>query len=299
MKLATTTGDFGAYTVSQAEAVRCIRQAGFRYADYDFGKDYRLRNGAYQVDWLDYSQDLKRQAEEIGIRFVQAHSPMGKPIAEDNAEFIADTIRCIEVCHQLEIPNLVVHSGYAPGLSIEETFERNKAFYRPLLEVAQRYGINILVENFNKMCIEGLYWIDNAKDLRALIDYIDHPNFHAVWDAGHGNLQEMPQHEELKLLGNHVLALHIQDNMGEKDEHRMPLTGTLNLDSVMYGLQEIGYQGYFTFEAGSRFLPAEKRRPFPQDTRLAKASLALRLKEEELLYEIGKFILESYGRYEE
>ena len=40
MKLATSTGDFFGYTDSQIESLRLIYEAGFRYADYNFGCDY-------------------------------------------------------------------------------------------------------------------------------------------------------------------------------------------------------------------------------------------------------------------
>lgn len=299
MKLATTTGDFSAYTTSQAEAIAYIGEAGFSFADYNFCVDSDRHDGVYLADWRAYADDIKRQTDVCGVQLVQAHAPMGAPIAENNAAFIADTARCIEACAIWGIPNLVVHTGYAPGLSVEETFVRNKAFFTPLLQVAETCGINILVENFNKMCIDGLYWIDNANDLLALIEYIDHPLLHAVWDAGHGNLQEMPQHEQLKVLGEHVYALHVQDNMGDTDSHLPPFCGTLNLDSLMYGLTEIGYKGYFTFEAGSRFQSAAKRRVYADDTRLAQPSLALRKAEERLLYETGKYILSAYDCFEE
>ena len=49
MKLATTTGDFGGYTDSQIQALRYIRQAGFQYADYNFGMDYKHRNGVIGI----------------------------------------------------------------------------------------------------------------------------------------------------------------------------------------------------------------------------------------------------------
>ena len=168
-----------------------------------------------------------------------------------------------------------------------------------LLTYAEPHGVNILVENFNKMCVDGLYWIDNAPDLRALIDYVDHPLFHAVWDAGHANMQEMPQDEALRIVGSHVRALHVQDNMGKDDIHIAPLFGTLNLDSFMHGLQDIGYKGYFTFEAGNVFLGGSWRRPFDKDQRMLNAPLSLRIKAEELLYEIGKATLEAYGCFEE
>ena len=168
-----------------------------------------------------------------------------------------------------------------------------------ILAEAEKYGVYILVENFNKMHVENVYWIDNAPDLLALIKYVDHPLFRAVWDTGHANMQEMPQDEALRLLGDHVKALHVQDNNGKKDQHVAPFFGTLNVDSLMKGLKDVGYNGYFTFEANRFFLPGSKRRPFEQDGRLIDAPLGLRIKGEKLLYEIGKTILSSYGCFEE
>lgn len=301
MKLATTTGDFSAYTTSQSEAIRYIREAGFRYADYNFGMDVTARTGIALPDWKQQIESVRRTAEEIGIAFVQSHAPMGRPLVKDEnyPRFMEINRRCIEACAMLGIPNIVVHSGYAPGLSVEETFERNKAFYCELLPVAERFGVEILTENFNRMYKPDVYWVDSAKDLRALIDYIDHPLLHACWDAGHGNLQDMPQDAELRLLGSHVHALHIQDNLGDKDTHIAPFFGTLNLDSLMYGLADIGYKGYFTFEASNMLLSAKQRRSFDKDQRLACAPLGLRAKAEALLYEIGRTVLEEYGCLEE
>lgn len=301
MKLATTTGDFSAYAASQQESLRYIRQAGFKYADYNFGSDYNKRDGAYSADWKKHFEDVRRTADELGMTFVQAHSPMGKPIARGDyhTQFVEDTRRCIDGCAMLGIKNLVVHSGYEHGISKEECFDRNRDFFMELLTYSEQFGVNILVENFNKMCVEGMYWVDNAPDLRAMIDHVNHPLFHAVWDAGHANMQEMPQDEALRILGHHVYALHVQDNMGNEDSHLMPFCGTLSMDALMNGLKDIGYKGYFTFEAGNIFLPAQKRRPFEKDQRLVRAPLSARIKAEELLYEIGRATLEAYGCYEE
>ena len=296
MKLATTTGDFFQYTNSQEESLKHIRKAGFRYADYGFGADYHTRSGVYADDFERYFDLIGNVATISDIKLIQAHAPMGKPLKDRS--LLADTLRCVDACGAWNIPNLVVHSGYAHGLSPEQTFEENKKFFIPLLERAERYGVNILVENFNKMCIDGLYWIDNAPDLLAMIETVDHPNFHAVWDCGHGNMQEMPQHESLKILGHHVYALHVQDNWGYDDHHLAPFSGSLNLDSLMHGLSDIGYRGYFTFESGNIFYPAGKRRPYDGDKRLAKPPLRLRQTAEKYLYEIGRCILEEYGCYE-
>jgi len=298
MYLATTTGDFGGYTPLQTQSMEYIHQSGFSYLDYNFGSDYARRDGVYSENWKDYLQTIREKAEELSVKFIQAHSPMGAPIAEGNDAFTEDTIRCVEACGILEIPNIVVHSGYTKGLTVAETFEKNKIFYEKLFPMAEKYGVNILVENFNKMCVPSLYWLDNAEDQRALIEYVNHPLFHGCWDAGHGNMQEMTQADSLRILGEHVYALHIQDNMGNDDSHMAPFFGTLNLDSLMHGLLDIGYKGYFTFESGNILLPSGKRRPYEEDTRLLKAPLELRIEAEKFMYAIGKTILSAYDCFE-
>ncbi len=298
MKLATSTGDFIRYEVSQLDALTYIKEAGFSYADYNFHMDYVRKNGVYSRDFESHFVKIADHAQETGIKLVQAHAPMGDPISEDISDFVKDTILCVDACGAWGIPNLVVHSGYLAGLSKEETFEENKKFFEPVLEHAEKYGINILTENFNKMCLPDTYWIDNATDLLELIEYIDHPLFHAVWDVGHANLQEMSQDEELRIVGKHVKALHIQDNKGILDDHLMPFLGTMNMDAIIHGLFDIGYNGYFTFEVGGIFTPPTERRPFSTDTRLLAEPLALKRAMERCLFELGKTVLEAYNCFE-
>ena len=298
MKLATSTGDFSPYTKTQEESLAHIRAAGFRYADYNFCTDHVRRGGIYTDDFAGYLKSVAHTARRLGIRLVQAHAPMGKPF-EDGGALLTDTLRCIDACAAWEIPNIVVHSGYRRGLTREETFEENRRFFLPLLARAERYGVNILVENFNKICLDGYYWIDNVPDLLRMVEYVDHPLFHAVLDVGHANMQPMPQDEAIRLLGRHLYALHIQDNMGDVDTHLTPFLGTLNMDEVMTGLADIGYRGYFTFEVGAVFTPAARRRAYPRSNRLAAAPLALRDAYERYLYELGKTVLEAYHCFEE
>ena len=63
MKLATTTGDFGAYTSSQNEAMKYINQAGFKYLDYNFGVDYNRRDGVYSDDFKGHIESIKKTAK--------------------------------------------------------------------------------------------------------------------------------------------------------------------------------------------------------------------------------------------
>lgn len=296
MKLATTTGDFGRYVTTTGEAVRYIAESGFKYIDYSFGIDLKHSTGIFSDDPDGYIEKIKELANELDVKFVQSHAPMGAPLIYDDAreKLISDTKKCIEACGKLGIDNIVVHTGYRAGISKEENFKENKDFYVDLLETAEKWNVNILAENFNRMCIPGTYWVDNAADLIEMVKYVNHPLLHACWDTGHGNMVETPQDEALKMLGSEVFALHVQDNMGDIDTHIAPYFGTMDVDSLMRGLKEIGYKGYFTFEACNIFT-----NPPGDRYKKAQVPLGLRIEAEKFLYEIGKSILMQYDCYEE
>lgn len=299
MKLANRTADIHGFTGCQLQSLEHLHKAGFRYIDYSFTSDYEKRTGIYAEDRFAHYDRVAEKAAQLGLRLIQGHSPLGKPLNDPDGSFLADTLLCVEACGRWGIPDLVVHSGYLPNLSKEDTFLRNREFFLPILEEAEKYGVNILVENFNRMYKPDVYWIDNATDLLTMIEMVDHPLFHAVWDVGHANLQPMPQDEEMRLLGSHIRALHIHDNLGDSDTHLLPFQGTMDMDSVIQGLQSIDYSGYFTFEVGRFFTPTSKRRKDCAESRLHKVPLALQDAMERYLYALGKIVLETYGLFEE
>ena len=298
MKLATTIADFFPFGSNVEESIEAVVEAGFRYIDYSFSYDYRTGSGLLGDRPEAFAKKLLKMADEKGFRFVQAHSPLGRPFAENAEPFIDATKRSIETAAMLGIPNIVVHSGYLNGLSKEETFKRNKEFYSSLLETAEKCDINILTENFDKMESGGCYWVDSAEDVKELADFIDHPRLKICWDIGHGNLQELPQHEALALIKDRLAALHVQGNFGLSDDHVMPFTGTVNMESVMNGLLDIGFDGYFTFEADG-MLNTWRRRKYDKDTRLQTYPIEFAKRLESLKYDMGKYVLEQYDCFEE
>lgn len=299
MKIATTTSDFFSYTNNSIEAIRLLSECGFKNIDYGFDMDIYKANGFFSEEYEEHLENCLKISEDNGLKYVQAHAPIGKPLSseEDSKKLIDDTKHSIEICRYLGIKNIVVHSGYREGLSKKETLIENKKFYEPILDFAEKYEINILTENFNKMCVNDLYWIDNAQDLRELIEVVNHPLFHACWDTGHGNMIDYQQHESLKILEKHVYALHVQDNLGDKDQHFAPYFGTLNIDSLMFGLKEIGYDGYFTLEACNLpvfdCIDGACRKKFYKSKSLYNPSLELKIQFEKLLYSIAEHITTS------
>ena len=69
----------------------------------------------------------------------------------------------------LGIKNTVAHNGFAEGLSKEEWFVKNKAFYEKLFSTMERCGVNVLCENSTAANMKDKYFINTGKDMREFI----------------------------------------------------------------------------------------------------------------------------------
>ena len=306
MKIATTTGDFGFYCQTDEERIRELHRAGFRYIDlnlYSFKPD-----SPYMQDtWREEVQKIKDLADSLGMTFVQAHSQGGNPLSEDaeHVDFLLRaTIRSIEICEMLGIPNTVVHSGSARGISKEEWFVRNKAFYEKFFPTMERCGVDVLCENSTKANMGDRYFINTGKDMREFIDYVDHPLFHGCWDTGHANC-EGSQYEEILAIGDALYAIHYNDNHGSKDDHVAPFLGRMNHDEVINALIDVGFRGYFTLECDSSLIGYNhwtgKRKRFEGATRklrLSEPQLFMQRHIEKMMLETAGWILDSYDLLE-
>ena len=303
MKIATTTTDFGAFCACDEDRIRELHRAGFRYIDLSL---YGMTaQSVYLGDnWQAEVYRLRDLAEELGMEFVQAHSPAGNPLSEDPAHvnFVVDaTIRSIEICGMLGIPNTVTHGGRQDGISKYEWFEKNKPFYEKLFPAMEKWGVNVLCENSCKANIGAKYCVNTGRDMREFIEYVDHPLFHGCWDTGHANC-EGSQYEQILALGSHLRAIHYNDNHGKADDHLIPFLGRLNHDEVLTALVDVGYRGYFTLESFWSLVPYNQitgpRRRFEKNDKLREPQLFMQRHMEAMLYDTAKWMLETYGLYE-
>ncbi len=303
MKLANTTGDFGRVTGYDYEkGVQCTYEAGFRNIDLSM---YTLKDGDplfFRDDWQKMAYKLKALGEKLGIQYVQSHSPGGAPYISPAhyEEYLWKTIRSIEVCAILGIPNIVVHTGVKAGMLKDEYFTVNGEFVKSLIPTMEKCGVNVLCENGPES--DTYYDLHSGVEMREFIESINHPLFHGCWDTGHANMNGH-QYDDIITVGEHLYALHINDNRGSLDEHVVPFFGTMNMDEVMHALLDIQYKGYFTFEAEYALRPADiyfgRRRTFEKDTRLFSPTVEMQKDMAVFIRRMGEHILRAYDCYEE
>lgn len=300
MNLATTTSDFSCIK-DHKERVRCLYEAGFRYVDLSM---YTVYEGdpLFEDGWREYAGELLKLANELGVEYVQAHSPNTNNLAgeEGYSNALKKTVRAIEICGILKIPNLVVHAGWDRSISDREVwFEKNRPFFQALFPSMERCRVNVLCENSTKANMPTWYYLNTGADMRAFIDYVDHPRFGGCWDTGHANI-EGAQYQQILALGDKLYGIHFNDNRGKQDEHIIPFMGTMNVDEIMSALKAVDYRGVFTFECDSPLRPQYywlgNRRAF--EGTLAEPPLALKKEMEKFLFQVGKCILTEHKHWQ-
>ncbi len=313
MKLSTATGGRPWDFPTEEARYRVIADAGFRYINYDFlGMPRNApRSMDYMSDeWEQVALSHLEKMKQAGLTPVQAHAPMMFPLpAELRQPFWDATIRTIECCGVMGIPHIVVHPDAWQGMSHDEFLSVNREIYRALIPAAERHNVTILIENIGQ--VRDPHYLHDGRELRQMIEAVDHPLFGACWDTGHANHNMDDQSESIRVLGSLLKGLHVNDNIGDLlpptdiwrvDMHTFPLFGTVNFDGVIHALKEIGYTGYFNFEA-DRPMPTNRRVPFRVNgTRVEKMEGILpevRRHSIALLHTIGRLMLEAYDCYEE
>ena len=313
MKLSTYTGGRPSDFPGEEARYQAIADAGFRYISYDF-ENISLSAPAsmdyMQSDWKTAALARLGKMKQAGLTPIMAHAPCAFPLPEESrAPFLAATIRTIESCGVMGIPQIVVHPDAWKGMSHDEFLSVNREFYRALIPAAEKHNVTILIENIGQ--VRDPHFLHNGRELRQMIEAVEHLLFAACWDTGHANHNENDQSESIRTLGSLLKGLHINDNIGDLmppekiwrvDMHTFPLFGTVNFDGVIHALKEIGYTGYFNFEA-DRPLPSVRRTPFRVNgervERIESVLPEIRRHSLALLHTIGRLMLEAYDCYEE
>lgn len=284
MRVSTTTGLCGTVLwkhkmyFSCEDSIRAVKEAGFDAIDMSFETYERDGLPMTKPDWKDWVKRQKELCDSLGLPITQGHAHYYT--SKQNREFTPQErerqeqkmLRDIEAAGICEIPWLVFHpatsydgASYSRRLTLKNEIERFKRFG----EVADRHGVGIAIENVGCTKNRDKLFGTIPEDLLELLDCLgDDKVFGICWDTGHGNLNRVNQPEAIRQMGQHLKALHIHDNFGEKDEHQLPYLGNIEWEPLLQALKEVKYAGDFTYEC-FRFTPGFEPEFHPQAMKFA------------------------------
>ena len=140
----------------------------------------------------------------------------------DGEEVKNEYIRQISKCGTLT-SNFVIH------LHLTQNYKTSRiGLHRinELLKECEKYNVNLAVENLLK-----------EDDIKYIFSNISHPLLKICYDCGHQNFAT-PDFDLMKNYGKYVSVLHIHDNNGILDEHKIIGEGTINIENLAKNLSE-------------------------------------------------------------
>ncbi len=257
-------------------SIDVARQIGADAVDFDLSCfNYKNRDSIYskcQDEFVSFFESVKSHANTRGIEICQTHGRRD-PFKENDEEynntiFPKNAELDLKATKILGAPVCVFHPGGT--LSNRNTTPENmrkNAFnaFKMILPFAKENGVKIALETAGAHHSLGdvIDFFGTFDEYRALYDRIAAVPGYAdclscCIDVGHINLtvkhnQPIPA-DFIRKMGKNISCLHLHDNNGYIDQHRIPCTGTIDWEDVFNALNEIGYDGFYNAEVNFHYI---------------------------------------------
>lgn len=291
MRVGTMTSTFrerreGGEPYSNLEAVQRCYKAGFRVLDMNMCALPRRTMQLHQDDWRRQTEELRNEADKLGVSFVQSHLPyrgrLDYNIFDDEGKKFHDemVLRGVEISSILGVKWAVAHPETDPEIGVFDTdanIRWNHQIYDRAVELGTKLGVGIAFENMGD-APQRRRFACNARELEYLMDSYKGSLVGLCWDVGHANRMFDDQVPAIMELGDKIKALHIDDNIGQTDLHTLPFLGNIKWEEVFHALYVSGCKADLIFEV----------------TTNAKMPEALRDTTVRFMYEVGEYLVSLY-----
>jgi sugar phosphate isomerase/epimerase len=228
---------------------------GFSAVDYNIsGTLYEL----YSMDDEAFAQRLASEraaAQKAGITIHQMHGPWRSPprdaTPEDRRERMEKMKRSIQAARLLGAKYWVIHPIMPCGaldLDTEnppKTWALNKEFFTELLQYAKEQDVTICLENLPMV----KFSMANPQQILKFVKEMNDDHFKICLDTGHSTFfPTVCLSDMVRQMGPELKALHIHDNMGDRDFHLWPTKGIIDWPGFIQALKDIDFQGVFSLE---------------------------------------------------
>lgn len=252
----------------EKEAIKKAKEAGADGVDFNLWSalyDVSSKNSVYaksEEEFCAYFKDIKDYADSINMKIFTTHgNGTGyKNNEKDDAILVKNVLKDLLATKLLGAEICVIHTAgnyhLPPETKKEQMLQFNYDLFDKTLPLAKELNIKLATETFGTSSRYGC--IDFFGDINNFLEgfyplyekYGD--TFCVCVDTGHTNLAarfDNPSVSEvIKKLSPHVKALHLHDNNGLKDQHKIIGTGDILWADVFKALKEINYQGTYNLE---------------------------------------------------
>lgn len=139
---------------------------------------------------------------------------------------------------------LAVFTGSGPT---EDEKQRAVEVLRQSADIAKQHNLMLVIEYLNRF---ECYFLTTAAQAKELVQRVNHPNFRAMYDTFHANIEEKNAGQAIKDLAGHFVHVHISES-----DRGIPGTGMVHWEATFRALRQVRYDGWLVIEAFGRALP--------------------------------------------
>lgn len=180
------------------------------------------------------------------------------------AQAVRETGAALDLARRVPVSVLVVHPGLQDSLlssSVQNSLDAAMRSIEEIADIASPLGVRVALEVIPNA-------MSTAEALVNLLDRLDMPEVGVCLDFGHAHMQG-DVIDAIETLSGVLVATHVHDNHGRRDEHLVPFEGTIDWAGALAALQKIGYDGMLMLELAG----AEPAAPVLERARQAIARL--------------------------
>ena len=159
------------------------------------------------------------------------------------AQAVRETEAALELARLVPVSVLVVHPGLQDSLlsrSVQNSLDAAMRSIEEIADIASPLGVRVALEVIPNA-------MSTAEALVNLLDRLDMPEVGVCLDFGHAHMQG-DVIDAIETLSGVLVATHVHDNHGRRDEHLVPFEGTIDWAGALAALQKIGYDGTLMLE---------------------------------------------------
>jgi sugar phosphate isomerase/epimerase len=239
------TTDFLSDCGSPELSLRLIAEAGFRCVHWCH---------QWNTDFLYEEPEIEqigRWLDELGLRVPDLHASDGKEKRwismrpYERTTGVGLVKNRIDMARRLGAEVIVMHAPNEPERAADPAIgDRLRRSLDELAPYAKQRGVRIAVENAPK----------NSRGIRELFGSYGADFLGLCYDCGHGNIDSPAADgggglDALDEMKDRLIALHLHDNDGSQDQHRLPFTGTVDWPRLARIIAASGYGGCVTMES--------------------------------------------------
>ena len=147
------------------------------------------------------------------------------------------------IARELNVKTIVSHfnwRAFYDGPWLSDWQDKQVRFWERYVDLAEKHDLLLVMENTTEI---------RPDILKGVIDKMDSKRYRIVMDVGHANIfSTVPVNNWPAVFGEDLVYMHVHNNDGTYDAHNSVLNGTVNYDSLLDCIDDLGIKPVLSTE---------------------------------------------------